>query len=52
MPLEESVRMIDALKKAGVRDARLTIYPDAEHDAWSEAYANPELYAWLLRHAP
>lgn len=51
VPLEESVRMIDAVKKAGVREARLTIYPDAEHDAWSETYANPELYAWLLRHA-
>jgi predicted peptidase len=50
VPPEESTRMIAALKTAGVRDARLTIYPDAEHDAWSATYANPALYAWLRRH--
>lgn len=27
--------------------ARLTIYPQAGHDAWSETYANPQLYDWL-----
>lgn len=51
VPLEESARMIDALKLAGVRDARLTVYPEAQHDAWTETYANAEVYAWLLRHA-
>jgi predicted peptidase len=51
VPLEESQRMVDALKKAGVRDVRLTVYPECEHDAWSEAFAQRELYAWLLRHA-
>jgi predicted peptidase len=51
VPLEESERMIDALKLAGVRDVRLTVYPEAEHDAWTATYANAEVYAWLLRHA-
>lgn len=50
VPLEESQRMIEALQRAGVREARLTVYPDAEHDAWTATYANAEVYAWLLRH--
>ena len=51
VPLAESERMIGALQTAGARDVRLTIYPEAEHDAWSACYANPALYAWLLEHA-
>lgn len=23
-------------------------YPDADHDAWSETYDNPELWEWLM----
>ena len=50
VPLEESQRMIDALHEADLSEARLTVYPEGEHDAWSPAYANPELSTWLLRH--
>lgn len=50
VPLDESERMVAALRAAGAHDVRLTIYPDAEHDAWSESYANPALYCWLLEH--
>ncbi len=50
VPLEESQRMVDALKKAGVDDVKLTVYPEAGHDAWTETYKNPELYDWLLQH--
>ena len=50
VPLEESERMVAALKKAGVTDLQFTVYPEAQHDSWTETYANPELYAWLLRH--
>ncbi len=50
VPLEESELMVRALQKAGVRDVRLTVYPEARHDSWTETYANPELYAWLLSH--
>lgn len=51
VPLDESERMVAAVKKAGARDAGLTVYSNALHDAWTETYANPELYAWLLRQA-
>ena len=41
--------MIAALHSCG-SDARLTVYPNARHDAWTETYANPDVYAWLLGH--
>jgi predicted peptidase len=47
VPLEESTRMVEALRAAG-SDGYFTVYPDIEHDSWSATYANPELYAWLL----
>src|ERR1035441_4463247 len=50
VPLEESQRMVDALKKAGAQDVKLTVYPEAGHDSWTEAYNNPQLYEWLLKH--
>ena len=50
VPLEESQRMVDALKKAGGQNVKLTIYPEAEHDSWTETYNNPALYEWLLKH--
>jgi predicted peptidase len=50
VPVSESQRMVDALKQRGVKDIKLTIYPEALHDSWTETYANPELYKWLLQH--
>ncbi len=50
VPLHESERMIDFVKKAGASEARLTVYPEATHDAWTETYNNPELYEWFLKH--
>lgn len=51
VPLAESQRMVDYLKnRFGVRDVKLTIYPEAQHDCWTQTYANPELYAWFLQH--
>ena len=47
VPVERSQAMVDALKKNG-GDARLTVYPDAGHDAWTATYDNPQFYEWLL----
>ena len=47
VPLERTQEMIDALTKNG-GTPKLTIYPEAEHDSWTETYNNPEFYAWLL----
>lgn len=47
VPLERSEEMVDAVKNRG-GNARLTVYPEAGHDSWTETYDNPELYEWLL----
>ncbi len=49
VPISESERMVDALKAAG-GNVRFTVYPEAGHDSWTQAYNNPELYDWLLSH--
>ena len=46
---EESQKMVDAVNKRG-GNAKLTIYPNNTHDAWTDTYSNPEVYAWLLQH--
>jgi len=51
VPTNESVRMVDMLKTAGCTDVKLTIYPDALHDSWTQTYANPELFQWFLAHS-
>jgi predicted peptidase len=38
---------VAAFRAAG-SDIKLTIYPDAAHDAWTKAYDTPELYQWFL----
>lgn len=46
VPLRESERMIDAYRRIG-NSPKLTVYPDAGHDSWSAAYADPQLFDWL-----
>jgi predicted peptidase len=40
--------MVDAVKRTG-GNAQLTVYPEAQHDSWTETYNNPALYEWLLK---
>ena len=47
VPLRQSQEMVDALKRAG-GNVQLTVYPEANHDSWTETYNNPKLYEWLL----
>jgi predicted peptidase len=49
VPVQASKDMVEALKKAG-GDVQLTIYPEAQHDSWTETYNNPKLYEWFLSH--
>lgn len=39
--------MIAAIKAAG-GEPKVTIYPEATHDSWTETYANDEVYSWML----
>jgi predicted peptidase len=47
VPHAESQKMVEAVNAAGGA-AKLTTYPDAGHNSWTAAYANPDLYKWLL----
>lgn len=46
----ESQRMVSELQRVGASDVRLTIFPGASHDVWSQVYDDPAVYAWLLQH--
>jgi len=47
VPLQASADMVEALKKAG-GNVQFTVYPEAQHDSWTETYNNPKLYEWFL----
>ncbi|WP_062236086.1 prolyl oligopeptidase family serine peptidase [Fictibacillus sp. FJAT-27399] len=49
IPVEESQSMVHALQKEKA-EVRITIYPDAGHDSWSETYDNDRLYEWFLQY--
>lgn len=48
--INDAQKMVDALERAG-GNVKFTIYPEANHDAWTETYNNPEVYEWLLSHS-
>jgi predicted peptidase len=47
IPVEESELLARALQGCG-GPVRLTVYPEAGHDAWSQTYEDPEFLNWLL----
>lgn len=49
VPVGCSVDMVRLVRGAN-KAAKFTVYADADHDSWTETYANPELYRWFLSH--
>lgn len=59
LPMQSEV-LVEALEACGAdvrgadlrgADLRFTLYPDADHaGSWKRAYADPEMYDWLLGH--
>ena len=47
--VDESKKMVDAVNRKG-GNAKLTVYPENAHDAWSDTYRDPLVFAWLLSH--
>lgn len=47
VPPALTIQMVDAINKAG-GDAKLTIYPEANHGVWDNVFAEPELLKWLF----
>jgi predicted peptidase len=50
VPVSASQEAVALLKEKGVQEVKLTIYPEALHDSWTQTYENPEIYDWLLQH--
>jgi predicted peptidase len=49
VPVHNARRMQAAMQALG-GEVRYTEYPQANHNAWDAAYAEPELVPWLLAH--
>jgi predicted peptidase len=49
VPVKESEEMVKMIKARGGK-AKLTVYPEAGHDSWTETYNNPKLYDWFLKY--
>lgn len=47
VPIEYTKKLVDYLKAEG-GNIKFTIYPEANHDSWTQTYENPELFKWLL----
>ena len=47
---EESQKMVDKVNKRG-GNAKLTVYPENAHNAWSDTYGNRKVFEWLLSHS-
>ena len=47
VPQKKSDEMIEALKKAGATP-EYTVFPNAAHDSWTDAYADAKLFQWML----
>ncbi len=47
VPLKNAEKTVNALKASG-GNVKLTVYPGVRHNSWDSAYADPELYRWLL----
>lgn len=46
---QNSIDMAKALKDAGA-EVKLTLYPEANHNSWDDAFKEPEFFSWLFKH--
>jgi predicted esterase len=48
VPISGDRKCVETLQKIGGH-VRYTFYPEGGHDVWTETYADPRLYSWLLQ---
>lgn len=48
VPIKASEMMVNALKKLPETQVKFTVYPEALHNSWDSAFAEPGLMAWLM----
>jgi predicted peptidase len=51
VPPEATTSVLRALKDAGAKNVKLTLYDDVGHDAWTRTYEDPEFWRWLVDQA-
>ena len=47
VPPSHSEKMVESLKKAKAK-VKFTLYPEANHNSWDPAFAEPKLFDWLF----
>ena len=47
VPVQQSIDMVEAIKKAGSTTIRLTTLEGIGHVSWQAAYASPDVWLWL-----
>jgi len=47
VPLKRSEDMVAAVKRSQ-GNVEFTVYPEAQHDSWTETYASPDVWKWLF----
>ena len=47
VPPIQSEQMVEAIRSNG-GEVRFTLYPEANHNSWDPAFAEPELLPWLF----
>lgn len=50
VPVEKSKVVVAELQRLNAPDVKLTLYPEANHNSWDPAFAEPELLTWLFSH--
>ncbi|WP_231463322.1 MULTISPECIES: prolyl oligopeptidase family serine peptidase [unclassified Pedobacter] len=49
VPPEFSMAIAERLKSVG-KEVKFTLYPNANHNSWNSAFAEPQLLPWLFSH--
>ena len=47
VPVEETIRAYELMRKETDK-VKITLYPEANHDSWTETFENQEIYTWLV----
>jgi predicted peptidase len=47
VPPQQAIDMVNTLKALG-SPVKFTLYPEANHDSWTDAYNDQELWDWML----
>jgi predicted peptidase len=47
VPIQKSEIVVNELKRLAA-DVKFTVYPDANHNSWDAAFAEPDFLSWIF----